>query len=150
MSRGLTPPELEREVGKLKRRVSDLERILRGVVENRDNVEAVFSLSGAVYEAGESGPWRKQNGGRLVQVIAGVLVAGVTETVIEVRKNGFTFDTLTIPADAVVAAITVSQVYGPDSDYLTVEVVSAGEGAQDLVVQARWRPGGRTGGVGGD
>lgn len=147
MSRGLTPPELERELGKLKRRVSDLERILRNVAENTDDPEAVFSLSGEVFEAGESGPWRKQRGGRLVQVLAGVLVPGDFDVDLLVKKNGFTFDTLTLPAGAVVAALTVSQVYGPDSDYLSVEPVlpdgATGDPPQDLVVQARWRPAGR-------
>lgn len=144
MSRGLTPPEVERELAKLKRRVSDLERVLRGVLDNLDGPEAIFSLAGELYLASESGPYRKASGGRLVQVVAGLLVAGSEATEIELRRNGFTFETLTIPAGSLVAAVTVSQTFGPDSDYLTVEIVTAGDGAQDLVVQGRWRGGGRS------
>lgn len=144
MSRGLTAPELEREFAKLKKRVSDLERVLRGIAETAGQPETIFSLHGELMATDESGPYRKQGGGRLVQILAGILVAGTTETEILVRKNTTVIATVTIAAGDLVAAVTISQPFGPDTDYLTVELTEAGEGAESLVVQGRWRPAGTT------
>lgn len=101
--------------------------------------EQTFSLQGAVYTA-VSGRYWPQRAGRLLDVTANVDVAGTTDTVLDVRLDGSTVGTVTIPAGSTaVEYLELTDTFdGPRIDHVTVAVTSAGAGARDLVVQVRF------------
>lgn len=139
MTKGLLPPEIEREIAKLKKRVSDLERVLGEVISGARDHGLPFVIPGAVYVE-ESPPWTPRFATRAVEVIALLGTAGSTSTAIEVRKNGNPLGAgLTLAAGETVKRFTISSPFAPDQDLLTVAVTSAGTGALDLDVIVRFR-----------
>lgn len=139
MTRGLLPPEIEREIGKLKKRVTDLERVLGEVLSGARDHGLPFVIDGPV-TVDESAPWTPRFTTRAVDVIALLGTAGETSTVIELRKNGAAQGAgLTLAAGETVKRFTLSSPFSPDEDLLTVAVTSAGAGAEDLDVIVRFR-----------
>lgn len=133
------PPEIAREVSDLKQRVSDLERLLRGVdIETLTRPETIFSLPGAV-DAMSSGRWYSPDGQSIRQFLASIDVTGASDTRVHVYRSGdgTPVANILIPAGQHVGGVTVGVDLTADTDWLTVAVVEAGAGAQRLVVQAR-------------
>lgn len=140
MTRGLLPPELEREVERLKIRVSDLERQLRTLIEQRPP-ETIFSIAGALY-ATASNRWYPRADEKVIEILVSLVAAGDTATVVRILKNDDEVRPIEIPAGqgadspvVVNAAIDLQR----NSDDLRVEVVEAGDNAEGLNVQARMR-----------
>lgn len=140
MTKGLLPPEIEREIARLKKRVSDLERVLGEVLSGARDHGLPFVIDGAVFVK-ESPPWTPRFATRAVDVIA-LLGSPATSgaTSIEVRKNGNPIGAgLTLGVDETVKRFSISSPFAPDEDLLTVAVTAAGVGAQDLDVIVRFR-----------
>jgi len=140
VTKGLLPPELEREVSKLKKRVSDLERVLGEVLAGGRDHGLPFTIAGPVYIS-ESPPWTPRFATRAVEVIALLgAPAEVGTTTIEVRKNGNPIGAgLALGVGETVKRFTISSPFGADEDLLTVGVTAAGTGAEDLDVIVRFR-----------
>lgn len=139
MTRGLLPPEIEREIGRLKKRVTDLERVLGEVLSGARDHGLPFVISGPVFEK-ESPPWTPRFATRAVDIVALLGTAGTTATTIEVRKNGAAQGAgLSLGADETVKRFTLSTPFAADQDLLTVAVTGAGAGAEDLDVIVRFR-----------
>lgn len=139
MTRSQLPPETEREVSRLKRRVSDLERVLGEVLAGALNPGTAFTLAGGIYVS-ESVPWVTRVDSRAVEVVAllGTAASSGTTT-LELRKNGAAIGTFSINAGELSKKFTTSNRFSPDVDRLTVAIVAAGVGARDLDVIVRFR-----------
>lgn len=138
MTRALLPPEIEREIENLKRRVSDLERLLRALIEQRPP-ETLYSLPGEVYET-TSNRWYPRADEKVIEFLVSLVEAGSTSTVVRVLKNDALAREITLTAGqgetspvVVNAAIELQR----NEDDLRVEIVTAGNGATGLTVQAR-------------
>ena len=138
MTDKLLPPEIDREIGRLKKRVSDLERVLGEVLSGARDHGLPFVIDGSVFEK-ESPPWTPRFTTRVVQVIALLGTAGTSTTTLEIRKNGNSVGTVALGADETVKRFTTSSAFAADQDLLTVAVTGAGLGAQDLDVIVRFR-----------
>lgn len=138
MTRPLLPPELEREVERLKIRVSDLERILQRLVRIW-RPEVVYCIDEELVGHGESEPFYLRQSAKLVEVLLALRVAGVDETVVDIRKNGDSLGTVTIPAGYQGPTTRPFGVtFGGDVDYLSFEVISPSPAARGLTAQARF------------
>ena len=131
------PPELEREVSALKQRATDLERKLSKRIPTIPGETVPFTLAGDVYETG-SGRWVHPHGANLVLLIATLVTAGTTDTVLEARKNGTQVGgDLTIEAGGNFARTKIADApFTAEYDTLELVVTSAGTEATDLVVIA--------------
>lgn len=140
MTRGLLPPELEREVEKLKGRVLKLEKALGEVLSGARDHGLPFVLAGALYVT-ESPPWTPRFRTRAVDVIALLgTPATAGATAIEVRKNGAAVGAgLSLGVGETVKRFSLSSPFAPDEDVLTVATTATGTGAQDLDVIVRFR-----------
>jgi hypothetical protein len=138
MSSSALPPELEREVERLKRRVSDLERLLRDVLGPNELLEQPFTLSGPLRPS-ISPPFRARNKRRLVTAVLLLDVAGETESTVRIYKNDDVADTITVPAGARDLVVNPMLTNRPDYDRWQVGVTAAGTGAEGLDVQLRWQ-----------
>lgn len=138
MTRPLLPPETEREIEHLKVRVTDLERRLRALIEQRPP-ETIFSLPGALYVTA-SNRWYPRADEKAIELLVSLVVAGTSPTLVRILKNDVEVRELEVPAGqgadsplVVNAAIELQR----NADDLRVEVVTAGEGAEGLNVQVR-------------
>lgn len=132
------PPELEREIGKLKQRVTDLERKLSKRIPEIPGETIPFSYAGVVTEK-ESGRWVHPRGANLVLLIATVLLPDPDDPIVlEARRNGTKIgDSLTLEATGDFARTKIPTVpFGAEYDRLSIAVTSAPEAAEDLVVIA--------------
>lgn len=136
MTTSNTPPDVQRILSQHARRLDILERRLRAL-EVAYEPELPFVQSGAV-TAGESPPWVRRKGGKLVEVVALLGTAGTSATVIEVRKNGAAIGTITMPAGEIQRHLTLAERAAPDADRFTAAVTTAGSSAMDLTVATRW------------
>lgn len=138
MTRPLLPPELEREVERLKIRVSDLERILQRLVRIW-RPEIVYSIDEQLDGHGESERFYLRQSAKLVELLLSLRVAGTEETVVEIRRNGDSLGTVTIPAGQNgPVSRPFAVMFGADSDYLTFEVIAPSPAARGLTAQARF------------
>lgn len=133
MTRALLPPVTDREVETLKKRVTDLERVLRRI-ERSYKPGPLFSYSGVLAVA-SSGRWYSRTGGRLISILWSIDTPGETGTVLELHKNGTLLREVEIPAGVEKLATNLSEPMVPDGDYLTLRIATAGAGAADLVSQ---------------
>jgi len=139
MTKGLLPPEIEREIGRLKHRVLALERRLGELERGARDHGLPFVIDGGVFVK-ESPPWTPRFLTRAVDVVALLGTAGASTTTIEVRKNGAAIGAgLSLGPDETVKRFTLSSPFAADQDLLTVAVVTAGTGAEDLDVIVRFR-----------
>lgn len=140
MTRALLPPELEREVERLKIRVSDLERQLRNLIEQRPP-ETIFSKDGLVVVA-TSNRWYPRRDEKVIELLASLVLAGTTQTVIQILKNDVVVRTITIPTGQGAASpivVNASIELQRNADDLRVAVLTAGDDAEGIVVQARMK-----------
>lgn len=72
-------------------------------------------------------------GGGIERVVAVLRVAGTTNTVVSLLKNGVQFETVTIPAGEKVADVFIDQDF-EFGDQFTVKVTTAGTGAADITL----------------
>lgn len=138
MTRPLLPPETEREIETLKRRVSDLERILKRLVKIW-RPEIVYCVDEELDGHGESELFFLRESAKLVELLLSLRVPGTGETVVEIRRNGDSLGTLAIPAGSngpVTRPFAVT--FGADSDYLTFEIITPSAAARGLTAQARF------------
>ena len=139
MTKGLLPPEIEREIGRLKNRVFALERRLGELERGARDHGLPFTISGPVFVI-ESPPWTPRFLTRAVDVVALLGTAGSTTTTIEVRKNGNAIGAgLSLADGETVKRFTLSSPFAADQDLLTVAVTGAGLGSEDLDVIVRFR-----------
>jgi hypothetical protein len=83
-----------------------------------------------------SGRWYPPTYVRVTRFLASLGAPGSTATTVKMLKNGGVVGTVIIPAGQNKAAVTVSVIYlGPETDYMQMQVESAGVGAADLVIQ---------------
>lgn len=100
--------------------------------------ELVFSQPAAV-SVNESGRYYPPENKTVEYVWVSLGDDGSTSTVVEFRKNGTAFKTLTLVAsDFVEGSTTDTQLAGPITDYLTVATTSAGSGAQKLTAGVKF------------
>jgi len=140
MTRGLLPPEVDREIESLKIRVSRLERLLRELTEER-SPETIYSLPGPLF-ATTSNRWFPRRDEKVIELLASLVDAGDTATVIRILKNDVLAREIEIPAGqgattpiVVNAAIELQR----NEDDLRVQVLTVGENATGLNVQARMK-----------
>lgn len=139
MTQGLLPPEIAREISRLKKRVSDLERELGDLLRGARDHGLPFVIDGPVIVR-ESPPWTPRFTTRAVDVIALLGTPGTSSTSIEVRKNGSPVGAgLSLGPDETVKRFSLSSAFAADEDLLTVAVTVAGSGAEDLDVIVRFR-----------
>jgi hypothetical protein len=131
------PPAFVEQINQIKKRLDALER-RKNPLPDVDRPEIVFSYSGAL-AVSESMQWTRRETGVLVEVLARVRVAGGSDTVIEVQKNGTTEVTVTIPADQTWVKIPCAVSFSADQDVLHDVLTTVGSGAMDLTVQHRFR-----------
>lgn len=96
-----------------------------------------FSYSGALNE-GASGRWYPAGpafGVHVFRVVASLGTAGTDDTIIDLLWNGDPVATLTIPSGDFVSGLTVDQGYIAETDYLQLEITTAGADAADLLVE---------------
>lgn len=134
MTGKLLPPELEREVSGLKKRVSDLEKKLDRRLAAKDVDEAIFYFDG-ILAAVTSGVWRPRRARRVSDWMIALVEPGSTPTVLWVLKNGENVLTITIPAGTLEIEETTPVHVRPGFDRLQIQIASAGIDAFDLTVQ---------------
>jgi hypothetical protein len=132
-----TPPTLDVELAKMKKRVDALERELRDL-QVIFKPEIVFSYAGPL-AVGESPTWTRREAGRIIEVVARLRVAGTTATTILIKKNNVTVLTVNLPAGQLHVEITCSIFFAPDQDVLHDVISVVGTGATDLTVMHRFR-----------
>lgn len=137
MSTANTPPRIDSELSKMKKRIDALERRLNDLASIY-RPEIVFSFSGPL-TPGESPTWTRREAGRLIEVHARLRVAGTTDTVIEIHKNGEEVLTVTVPAGQAMVRVPTSIFFAADMDVLHDVLTTAGTGAIDLTVMHRFR-----------
>jgi hypothetical protein len=133
VSRYLRTPQIADQLSGTKQRVDSLERRLGQTIPNPNPYEVTFSQPGAV-QATESGRARHPWGGRLVSVDAHLGTAGSTGTVIAIKRSGISVGSLTIPSSSTFALRGFDSLFSAYQQVLTVEVTTAGTGAEDLTV----------------
>lgn len=136
MTSSLQQPTTDRELERLKIRVTALEKALGRLVELY-RPEELFDFPGPIY-ASESDRYRPSSTTTIADVLMTLLEAGTTDTVVEMLKNGSSVDSFTIPANTRSLLIAVSQTY-TNGDELSFAVETAGNGARGLLVAARHR-----------
>lgn len=131
------PPELDREVSRLKQRVAALELRLSKAAKPIPPRTATFSLAGILYTS-ISGPWAHPEGGNLVRLVGLLGASGESATTIRARRNGSSIGgLLTLEEDQIRNETKLEPVrFAALHDLLSIEVVSAGTDAQDLTVLA--------------
>lgn len=131
-----TMPDLRAIVAKALKRIDALERRLSSF-RTRVEDEFTYNLSGTI-DVAESGRRYLRYSARLVEVLCSLTAAGDTETIVGVYRNDALLDTVTIPAGSSLVVQPFSAIYGADTDYATVRILDAGDGAEDLTVQCRF------------
>lgn len=138
MSVSLLTPDLRRILGDLTRRISILERRVKGASASVDSShEIIFSHPGAL-AAGTSPPVRVWRGGNIAVLAVTLGTAGSTSTVLTVKRNGTSVGTVTVPAGWGSYNGEVSARFVADSDTLTLTVTTVGTGAADMTAAARF------------
>lgn len=134
MTGQLRPPRMSNQLSATKGRVQDLERRLARATPAIPPHLARFSAHGPV-ALGLSGPDSHPSGGQLVLVWAKLSVAGSTNTVVDLLRNGvpFTNPIILTPGNTH-AELVVSQRFSARVDAFQVEVTSAGTGAESITV----------------
>lgn len=137
MSSSNTPPDPWKAIQALNRRVDILER-RRNDLDDPFKPEIVFSYSGPLATA-TSPPYPFAVASRMFAVVCAVGTPGGTATTVDILKDDDPIGTATIPAGATIATVPISSKWSPDQDILKFEITSAGSGAVDLTVSARFR-----------
>lgn len=144
MPESLERPQILRPTMASEQAATDLElRKLWGRIGAGDKsrkFDQCFSLPGRLYIT-ESGLWYPPNfGGRLVEVVASLRVAGSTDTIVAIKLNDTTIatgGTITIPAGQRAVVSQSADEFVSASDFFTVACTTPGSGAQYLTVQLR-------------
>jgi hypothetical protein len=83
-----------------------------------------------------SGRWYPPTYIRVMRLLASLESPGAGDTVVNLLKNGALAASVTIPAGQNKAAAAVSVIYlGPETDYMQMQIETAGTGAAGLVLQ---------------
>lgn len=104
----------------------------RGVVR-----DVPFSLGGPLYPA-KSARFYLYGGGRLQRVFVSIDVPGTTATTVSILKNGESIGTFSIGAGEDKATRFFDEAMASDTDYIQVEIVSAGDNASGFDAQCRF------------
>lgn len=139
MTRPVRVPTSKSEVDELKRRVYDLERIVkagnRTTPQGEPTVETIpFAQFGDVTltDAGDSTAWRVRVGGKIREIYASLSTAGSSSTVVTAYKNGVSIGTVTLASSDTTETDTITTVSVGPGDKITVRVTTAGTGAKGL------------------
>jgi hypothetical protein len=136
MTRTYLPPNQARQIADLEQRLDRLERRITSAGAGADNSHEIpFSFDG-VLSVKESPPIRPRWGGRLTVLAVSFGTAGSTDTVLEVKRNGTTVATVTVPASTEDYNGTVGVRFAAGVDRLTLAVVTAGTGAAGMTADA--------------
>lgn len=135
MTSSVAPPQLDTEIGSLKKRVTDLERQLR----DRDNLlrpDTVFTLAGALFVS-ESTPYPApvRRNYREVVIELGTATTSGTLTV-ECRREGVAVATIDVAVGLAELIIPVD-IEIPKDGVITTAITAAGTGGRDITVA--WR-----------
>lgn len=136
----LIAPDVRRMLNDLARRVGILERRVSNATTNTDDNldEIIFSHPGTITET-ESPPVRVRQSGILTVLAVTLGTAGSTDITIEVKRNGTTVATVTVPDGTTVLNADVGARFTADADVLTIEVTDDGTDAADMTAAARFR-----------
>lgn len=139
MSEKLLVPDIRRMIGDLARRIGILERRVStgaSATGSPVNNDIIFSYAGEL-AATESPPVKLRYGGFLSTVSVALGTTGSTDTVLEVKRNGSTIATITVPSStADYGAAVGARTFGEDR--ISIEITSAGTGAADMTASARF------------
>lgn len=135
MSSKQLPPEIERIVTQLHRRVAALEKLLadRTPPPHRERIE--FSYDGPL-AAGLSQKWVNFAARTAGDWMCTLVTAGTTDTEIDILLNDVSVLTITIAAGEYSGRSTTLLDIRPGFDQLQAQIVTAGDGAEKLSVQA--------------
>lgn len=135
--KNILPPHTPGDLAGHGRRIYDLERRV-GVNDELFTSEAIFSFAYPFPET--SGPYYHPQGAKLVRVVCALGAAGSTSTTLRLRRNGtIVGDIVTLASGATkTVALFTGVNLAPDEDALTVELVTAGTGAENLSVLCRF------------
>lgn len=131
------PVELGDELSDMKRRIDALERQLRPIT-SAFKPDIVFSHDGAL-TVSESPTYVTREARRVIEVVARLRIAGTSETVLSIRKNGVEALSVTIPATQLSVNVPCNIFLAADQDVLHDEIVTAGTDAEALTVIHRFR-----------
>lgn len=138
---GIQRPDQGRIQGDAYGRIAAQAKRPVGVDDGRTVFVIPFSFAGAL-AVSESGPYEPHIATRLVSVRIALGTAGTSNTVLAVKKNGTaltpTSGSLTLGSGVTRATVYFYSALTADLDYITVAITTAGAGAKDLVVQARF------------
>lgn len=136
MSTRNVPPDIQALFSKVSSRLDVLERRLHAL-EAAYEPELPFVQSGAI-SVGQSPPWMRRKGGKLVEFVVLLGTAGSSPTVVAMLKNGVVIGTALLDAGVDQVHVTMSEPAAPDADRFVAAVTTAGSGAADLTVATRW------------
>lgn len=139
MSVSLLPPDLRRIFIDLQRRVGILERRVSTTTSatgSPANDDIIFSYAGEL-QASESPPVKLRYGGFLATIVVALKTAGSSSTTLEVKRNATTVATVVVPSSAADYSATVAARVSAE-DRISLEVVTAGTGAEDMTASARF------------
>lgn len=129
-------PDERRTRNEMLERIDLLERRLLRLLERwQDEVD--FSLPGSIYIVG-SGRHYPRISTRLRDVLVSLEPPGTGATVVGIYRNGLLLDTVTMEAGMEQQRLALTATFNQDADYATVGVITAGDGAENLVVQLRF------------
>jgi len=130
------PPDDRKRIAALERRVGILERALRSAGAPPVD-ELVFSYAGPLGSAVSSPPKIIRASGVLGILDVAMAVAGSTDTILDVVRNGTVVNTITVPASTTEFAALVAVAYSA-GDTIALTVVTAGTAAADMTATARF------------
>lgn len=137
MTRTYLPPDQGRQIRELERRLAILERrITAAGVAADDSFEIVFSYAGTL-AASVSPPVRVRRAGNLAVLAFTFGTPGSTDTTVDVIRNGTVVATVVVP-DSVETFNGLVGFRLDAEDQLSLEITTAGTGASDMTVGARF------------
>jgi hypothetical protein len=139
VSEKLLVPDIRRSIGDLARRIGILERRVSTAVSatgSPANDDIIFSYAGDL-AATESPPVKLRYGGFFSTLSIALGTAGSTSTILEVKRNGSTVATITVPSSAADYGAAVGvRTFGEDR--VSIEITTVGTGAADMTASARF------------
>jgi len=140
MSEKLLAPDLRRILADLARRIGILERRISPTATANGtpaNDDIIFSYAGDLASGTESPPVKLHYSGFLATVSVALGTAGSTDTSLEINRNGSVIATITVP-DAVFDWVVVVGARVNGEDRISLTVATAGTGAADMTLSARF------------
>jgi len=124
------------EMGKMKQRITDLERALRRRGGGPVGAIVSFNQTGPLSAGTHSDGWSHPTGATLLYCIATLDVVGASDTVVSLRRTHTEFDSFIVPAGTLGPIVAgTDQIFRAQLDIASVATPSVGSGAAGLTVQ---------------